>query len=321
MGGRGHFGLLCQHFSPELVSTGMHMTELATRLHRLGWEITVICAQPSLSLESTNERVPRREIRDGVRVRRVWAVGSHRNLVSRGLLASTFLLSSLVEVIRSRRDIDGLVVTTNPPFLGLVGRLAAALLRIPYVVIVYDVYPDLAGRLGVIKENGVAYRVWNALTRFFLRGATRLIVIGEDMRALVAAKLGAKAPPTELIHNWSDESHVGPVDDDDNTFLRDHGGRAAFIVQYSGRMARTHNLEPVLEAAALLVEEQVRFQFIGDGAKKATLRARAAELGLDNVEFLPYQPREILDQVLSAPDLAVVCLDSRFTGVSVPSKA
>ena len=30
--------LLCQHFYPEMVSTGMHMTELATRLAELGWQ-------------------------------------------------------------------------------------------------------------------------------------------------------------------------------------------------------------------------------------------------------------------------------------------
>lgn len=46
----------------------------------------------------------------------------------------------------------------------------------------------------------------------------------------------------------------------------------------------------------------------------------ADERGLDNVMFLPYQPLDELDTVFSAADLSVACLESRFTGMSVPSK-
>ncbi|MGB0383255.1 MAG: glycosyltransferase [Ardenticatenaceae bacterium] len=64
----------------------------------------------------------------------------------------------------------------------------------------------------------------------------------------------------------------------------------------------------------------ILFQFIGEGAKRAFLCAMSQEMGLNNVQFLPYQPFEKLAHVLSAADLAVVCLESACTGVSVPSK-
>lgn len=319
MNSRGRIGLLCQHFYPELISTGMHMTELATRLHDLGWDVTVVCAQPTLSMEQGNERVPRRGRVGGVLIRRVGAVGSHRNLVARAVFASTYLLSSFVKAVRLRKSVDGLVITTNPPILGLAGWLAKRLFGMKYVVISYDVYPDLAGRLGVIKPGGLVFRLWDRATRAMLRGADRVIVIGRDMGALVATKVPEAV--LELIPNWSDESHVEPVAGPDNPFRAEHGGPGQFIVQYSGRMARTHNVEPILEAAALLRGKPVLFQFIGDGAKKEKLRRRATELALDNVVFLPYQPREDLASVLSAADLSVVCLDGAFSGLSVPSKA
>src|SRR4029453_1360909 len=49
--------------------------------------------------------------------------------------------------------------------------------------------------------------------------------------------------------------------------------------------------------------------------------ALAAEYGLNNVQFLPYQPMHRLAEMLSAADLSVVCLEWGHTGISVPSKA
>src|SRR5881397_521935 len=57
-GHRGAIILMCQHFYPEMISTGMHMTELAVALTRRGWHISVVCAQPSLLLSEKNVAVP-----------------------------------------------------------------------------------------------------------------------------------------------------------------------------------------------------------------------------------------------------------------------
>ena len=77
----------------------------------------------------------------------------------------------------------------------------------------------------------------------------------------------------------------------------------------------------MIDAARLLSDTRALFQFVGDGDKKPKLEALAADLGLENVQFLPYQPMERLAEMLSAADVAVVCLESGHTGISVPSKA
>lgn len=314
--------LLCQHFYPELISTGMHMTELAESLVRLGWQVTVFCAQPTLDLEGGGERVPSEIEHAGIRVLRVRAWGSHgAGLAARLAFAVTYLLSTLAAVVRRRSSFDVVLVTTNPPFLGLVGRLVRALGGPPYAVIVYDVYPDLAVRLGVLGRRSPAAWLWERVTRAILAKASSNVVIGRDMEKLIHAKLPARLHgTTTLIPNWSDENLVRPVPRETNPFRAEHGLRGRTVVQYSGRMARTHNLEPLVEAAGHLRDLPVTILLIGDGAKKKELQRIAAERGLDNVLFLPYQPRERLDEVLSAADLAVVCLGKRYTGVSVPSK-
>src|SRR3712207_4929202 len=119
------FALLCQHFYPEMISTGMHMTGVATGLVELRWQVTVYCAKPSWGMSAEErEKVPNELLYQGIRVLRVPTVGEQqRSLLSRGLFAVSFLLAVAWEVWRKRADYPGLVVTTNPPFLGLVGWL------------------------------------------------------------------------------------------------------------------------------------------------------------------------------------------------------
>jgi glycosyltransferase involved in cell wall biosynthesis len=313
--------LLCQHFYPELISTGMHMTELATGLATRGWDITVYCAKPSLSKEPTGDVRPELTYQ-GVLARRVPTLGDQqRNLMSRLIFALTFVASTAWCVYRDRARYRGLIVTTNPPFIGLAGWMMRWTSKKPYVVIVYDVFPDAAIALGVVPPRSMAAWVWERVTRMVFRHATALVTIGRDMRELVAQKLGTKpGPRIALIPNWSDEGSVEPVAPADNRFIDEHGLRGKIVIQYAGRMGRTHNLEPLIEAARLLQGSAIIFQFVGEGAKRSTLMEMAHGFGLSNVQFLPYQPKERLAEMLSAATIAVVCLERRFTGVSVPSK-
>ncbi len=314
--------LLCQHFFPELISTGMHMTELACALRSLGWFIQVYCAQPSISIEEQNAQVPEEMEYRGIRILRVRALGSHRkNLLGRLVHGMSYLLSVAWAVFRDSGEMGGYLITTNPSILGAVGRCVGWFRRRPYIVIVYDVYPDVAVRLNLFKARSLFVRLWEMVVRFGLRGASGIVVIGRDMEKLVRQKLRVGAgPPVYLIPNWSDETNVSLLPHEASEFRRRHVPDGYFVVQYSGNMALTHNIEPLIEAAEILRNEKVLFQFIGEGSKKKRLQEMARDVGLQNVQFFPYQPLSELGQVLSAADASVVCLESCFTGVSVPSK-
>jgi colanic acid biosynthesis glycosyl transferase WcaI len=59
---------------------------------------------------------------------------------------------------------------------------------------------------------------------------------------------------------------------------------------------------------------------IGDGARRAELVALAESLDARRVRFLPYQPREVLSQSLSAADVHVIGLARGLAGYVVPSR-
>ncbi len=314
--------LLCQHFYPEMVSTGMHMTELALGLTQRGWNITVYCAKPSWGSELSDHKLPRREDYEGIHVVRVPTLGAQkRGLFLRALFAVSFLLMSAWSVVTTLRLHDGWVFTTNPPFVGLIGCLVRRITKKPYLLIVYDVYPDIAVQCGALPAKSPIRYLWDCVARWILKSAHTIVVIGRDMEKVIRNKLKQSAVSSiALVPNWSDEKRVRPVCPDSNHFVQEYGLPGKLVVQYAGRMGRTHNLEPLVQAAALLRDKPIVFQFVGDGAKKVTLQEMVREHQLPNVQFVPHQPMERLAEMLSAASISVVCLETLYTGLSVPSK-
>ncbi|MBX3010675.1 MAG: glycosyltransferase family 4 protein [Caldilineaceae bacterium] len=318
-----YLAIICQHFYPEMLSTGLFLTQMATGLVQRGWAVRVYCAQPLYLPGSTNpEDTPRYLEYEGVEIIRVPTLSTARaGLFRRFTHAVTFLLAIAWYLLRDHKSLLGVINTTNPPFLGLTAWFAKWCLGLPFLTIVHDIYPDIAIQLGLLAKHSPLTWLWERLTRLILNQSVGLIVIGRDMAHLVRAKLSRRsAVLMTLIPHWADETHLYPIPKATNTFVAKHQLQERFVVQYAGRMGRLHNLEPLLDAAQALQDIPVLFQFIGEGAKRATLESQAQRLGLQNVQFLSYQPYEELAPMLSAADLAVVCLDSAFTGASVPSK-
>jgi glycosyltransferase involved in cell wall biosynthesis len=192
----------------------------------------------------------------------------------------------------------------------------------PYILLVHDIYPDIAIRLNVIKAGSPVAWIWERVSRFFARGAAASVVLGRDMAEVMRKKLRPdQFDDMAVIPLWSGASLAVPLEKSKNPFRSRHAPAGAFYVQYSGTMARIHNVEPIIDAAEILAGENVFFQFVGDGAKRAKLKELVSRRKLGNVQFLPFQPVEELAVALSAPDLAIACLSSEITGFSVPSKS
>ena len=93
----------------------------------------------------------------GVRIVRVPTLGSQSGgLVSKTVSAVSFVLSVAWALWRRRADYRSLVITTNPPFVGVLGWFVSRVFRRPYLVIVYDVFPEFAISLGVLSAGVMA---------------------------------------------------------------------------------------------------------------------------------------------------------------------
>jgi glycosyltransferase involved in cell wall biosynthesis len=213
---------------------------------------------------------------------------------------------------------------TNPPFNPWLALLFRRLRGWPYVVLVWDVYPDALVRFGYLREKSFITRMWRRVNRLVIESAESIITIGPVMAETIVNGCGACASDGEkviVIPNWVDVQTVKPLAKTDNWFAREHGQTDKLTVLYSGNMGATHDLSAVLEAAELLrTDEKVSFLLIGDGSQREVLARAIAKKGLPNVTILPRQSEEALPYSLATGDIALVALGRGAEGISMPSK-
>lgn len=308
--------LVSEQYAPDMSSTAQLFEELLVELRRQGMRTAVCSMTPGYIAEV--DRAPLREIRKGVKVRRMPRLPfarTNRAGEAMNWLWGTVAMSALA-LMTSRRD--PLLVCTNPPMAHVVGALMKILKGQRFLALHYDLHPELPCAVGMLQPGSAVDRLWRRLNRWALRHADVAIAIGGYMEQAIKARYeGAR---TTIIHNWCDEKIVQPLAKRDSRFAREHELVDKFVVLFSGNMGRRQRLEILLEVATDLRDVPVRFVFIGEGVKQSKLQQQAQERGLSNVLFLPYQPRELMTHSLAAADLAVVSHEREVIGFGVPCK-
>lgn len=210
---------------------------------------------------------------------------------------------------------------TQPPMFFLWGYILKIIRRQSYYCLLMDVYPDLLFESNALNRAGLLGRLLMAVSRFSLKRADKVIVIGRCMYDYLV-KNGISPDRIEIILNWSDENKIMPLSLQDNHMLRSLKLENKFVIQYSGNMGISHYFDDLLEVARHLCnEEQIKFLFIGDGARLKYIEAYKRKYSLENIVLLPFQPVEKLAESLSVGNIHFISLQAGFEGLSVPSKA
>ena len=201
-----------------------------------------------------------------------------------------------------------------PPF----AYLSSLLLPNKFSLLMFDVYPDVLKMLN-IKETNFIYKLWAGWNKKLFKKAHRIYTIGDSL-----ADLMAQYTPREKIHViplWTGLSNVHPVPKNENPFVLQHNLQGKFIVQYSGNIGGTHNIEVMIEAAKLLKEEKdILFLIIGRGLKVPLVNKLIEEYALDNCMVLPFQPDDVIRYSIAAADISIVLIEDKIADVSIPSK-
>ena len=311
--------LLSQYFYPEMISTGHILTELLLELKKDWPDIDVICAQPTYY---SQEKVPEEIVLEGIQIQRTRNTQLNKNTLKGKVINSlSFLLHALYLSLK-RRDSGPVILVTNPPLLVLLGPVIKILRKRPFLLIIHDLFPDIAIRKGYLKEHSPVAVLWRMANRWVYKNASFIVVLGRD----VVREVSESSPPEiaekiVCIPNWADEELIYPVDRSDNPFIQELKLEGKFIVEYSGNMGITHDMETIIDAAhAAKHDPELHFLLIGGGAKLEKMKERVKAQDLSNVTFLPYQERQVLKYTLGAAHVSLITLEADMEGLSVPSK-
>lgn len=299
-----------QYYWPGIEATAQLLTELCEALAD-EWDVTVVTG-------TTAGAGPGRARRGGVEIVRLASTALHRRRLSaRSLNYTTYAALAVAAGMRARRP-DVVLAMTDPPFVGAAALLAARRFGAPLVVISQDVFPEAAVALGRLS-NPVLVKAFGSLVSLYLRRAERVVAIGETMRRRLEEK-GVEPRRLRVIPNWVDTTAIQPVPQGDGWAGR-NGLAGRFVVMHSGNIGLAQDLDALIGAATFLRDEDgIAIVVIGAGARLTELRSLAERLEVEQVRFLPYQPRELLPASLSAAEVHVVGLARGLAGLIVPSR-
>lgn len=301
-----------QYYWPGVEATAHLLAELCEALAD-DFDVTVVTGrlrtEPDLLAE---------EMHNGVRIIRVQSsIHDRASLLGRALNYVTYLIQAFRVALASRRAAVVLCMT-DPPMIGAVALAIARKHRAPLVVIAQDVFPEIAIELKRLT-NPVLVGLLRIVVGVYLRGANRVVAIGETMRRRLIAK-GAPENRVSVIPNWIDTSRLTPLDGE-NPWAAETGLAGDFVVMHSGNVGHAQDLDSLVRAATFLRDlDRLRIVIIGSGARHDELVRLAERLEVDQVDFLDYQPRERLRESLSAASIHVVGLARGLAGFIVPSR-
>ncbi|MGA7936388.1 MAG: glycosyltransferase family 4 protein, partial [Kovacikia sp.] len=311
--------IVTQFYPPDFAATGQLIEELANHLQRQGMQVTVFTGQPGYAFKKAS--APRSEQSGQLFVERSRTTRLLSNRIrGKALNGLIFACRSALRLLKPKSRGDVLLLTTAPPFLPVLGYLANRLFGVPYICLLYDLYPDVAVELDILSNDHWISRLWDLVNRHVWRQAESIIVLSSSMKQRVVTKCPDVANKIAIIHNWANPEWIVPLPKAQNWFAVKHRLVDRFTVLYSGNMGRCHDIDTILEVAQELRQEPVQFLFIGNGAKRQECITRARRLGLDNCLFLPYQDKPDLPFSLTACDLSLVTISPGMEGLVAPSK-
>ncbi len=311
--------IMTQFFPPDFAATGQLIEELVNQLSRHQVNVSVFTGQPGYAF--AKDKAPEIEQKG-----RIWVKRSRisqlfpsriRGKAINGLL---FAIRSILHLIRCAHRYQVLLVTTAPPFLPIIGYFANVFLKLPYICLLYDLYPDIAIELGIIKPEHPLIKLWRFINCKVWRRSAGIIVLSDSMKQRIIEHCPEIEDKISVIHSWSNDQQIVPMEKADNWFAKKHGLTDSFVVMYSGNMGRCHDIETIFAAAKQLRDEPIQFVCIGGGAKRDHLMESVAAEGLNNFLFLPYQEKAVLPYSLTACDLSLVSVTEGMESLVAPSK-
>ncbi len=306
-------------------------------LSERGHQVTVVTSRRAY--DDPDKQFPKSEVWRGIRIIRIssTALGKDSKWRRAADFASFQVLCALRLAFLRRHE--AVVALTSPPLISFLGACLAKLRGSRFFYWVMDFNPDEAIAAGWLRSGSLVAKLLDALSRFSLRHATRIIVLDQFMRDRIIAKV-ISPQKIAVLPPWSHDSEVRYDPAGRERFRQAHGLDGKFVVMYSGNHSPCHPLDTLLNAASRLASNPgIAFCFIGGGSEWRRIKQELETSGTkiadscpdtrpspraprpsQNFLCLPYQPLDQLSGSLSAADLHVVVMGDDFVGLVHPCK-
>lgn len=217
--------------------------------------------------------------------------------------------ANAIRVGRRLSNNPACIVGSSPqPLAARAAEIIARHRKCAYVLELRDLWPQAIVDMGVLTEGNILVRGARMVESTMYRGDHPIIVFAEGMRDYLASRgvsrdrmyfIPTGANTDEYVPRWEKPLHVPSIDD----------ANSLITVIYTGAHGSANGLDAVVEAADRLRDfPQIRFVLVGDGPEKQSLRQKAADKMLGNIEFWAPVPKSRMPQLLGRADVGLITL-------------
>jgi colanic acid biosynthesis glycosyl transferase WcaI len=295
-----------------------------------GHKVTIVCSFPHYR-KGRNEiwkeyRKKLYQVADweGARLIRSWVFApvfdpNKSGLVYRALNFISFNISSLLASIFLAGKADVVFAPSSPPLTnGIISWIVSKVKRCPMVYNVQDIYPDMAIKMGMIK-NRPALAMLSWIEKLVYRLSKKVLTISDSMAETIRKK-GVPAEHIKVIENFIDTETITPGPKT-NDFSRKHHINQDFVILYAGNIGIPHGVEVLISAAEFLrTQKGLLFCFVARGEHKEKISSMAEEKGLENVRFIDPQPEKTVPLIWASATVGAITYRKGLADFSLPSK-
>lgn len=304
--------VVAHFYPPEPGAGALRVASLVDALATAGNDVTVVTNFPSFPRGRFSEaRRPfvRTERAGRVRIVRLFSLlvpgmpGSRLiHWLSAAASASAYLLAS-----RERYDV---VIVSSPPItVAISGLIGAWRHRARFVVELRDVWPDIAVAMGIWKRDGFLARTMEWFVRRVYRRADLVVVVTPTALTQVARR-GVDQSRLLLARNAAERAPSVPP-----RARRANG----FTAIYAGNLGLTTDVDVLVDAAALLAQDGITIEVVGDGAQRARLDERVRNESVANLVVKGSFSRSEAMAMVAGADVSVIPLRKGIEE-SIPTK-
>lgn len=306
---------LCQFFYPEYVSSAMLPYQTACAYVDNGFKVGALCGYPK---EYSEEKVPRYEKKSGIEIIRLRYLQLKRsNFLGRLINYFSFTFAVIIN-IRRFRQYRYIITYSNPPILPIAAILANKLYGCKIIFVAYDLYPEIAIRMGSLKGKSLICKVMNWINSQLYSKAYKVVALSQDMRDFIKKNRPIDQEKVLIIPNWDTtvkqkkQNHV-------NRFSKEYQGK--IVISYLGNMGICQDMDTLLGAIRELKEDdRIQFLLAGHGNKKEKIKEIVKKENLCNVKIYDFLKGQDFEDALEISTCAVVTLEKGLVGLCVPSK-
>lgn len=290
-----------QHYWPE----NFRVTEICEALAARGHQVTALVGLPNYPTGVIPEEYRRfrnrRQEKGGVQIRRCMEIGRRPGKVGLAVNYVSYMTSATLKALFMKKDFDVIYsFSTSPVLMSLPGAVLKLVTGKPYVIYVLDIWPACLAAMNVPPES-FFYRFMGKVSKWIYKRANVLLYSSKRFQQYMQQVHGISMPDEHYMPQFADdvfECGLPTMPHSDETHL-----------MFAGNIGKMQNVEVLLRAAALLKNEPVHWDIVGDGTSLEACKALAEELALgEKVTFHGRKPLEEMPRYYAMADAMLVSM-------------